>query len=114
MLTQAFSRLFIVIDFEANRNYIAEFLCVNKSKPQLHCNGQCYLMKKLKKAEQAENPTSGTQAQKQKYENPLYYQPLFSIPTLLAAPAPVYAASMPAGHSSSALASIFRPPQIPV
>jgi len=33
-----------------NQNYIAEFLCINKDKPELECNGKCYLAKQLKEA----------------------------------------------------------------
>jgi len=28
--------------------------CINQDKPQLHCDGQCVLMKKVKKAEKEE------------------------------------------------------------
>ncbi len=28
-------------------DYIAEFLCVNKDKTELQCNGKCYLMQRL-------------------------------------------------------------------
>ncbi len=31
-----------------NQDYIAEFLCINKDKPELECNGKCYLTKQLK------------------------------------------------------------------
>ena len=34
--------------YQANREYIARVLCENRDKPQLHCNGQCYLAKRLK------------------------------------------------------------------
>ncbi len=33
-----------------NQDYIAEFLCINKDKPELECNGKCYLAKQLKEA----------------------------------------------------------------
>ena len=33
-----------------NQNYIADFLCINKDKPELECNGKCYLADQLKKA----------------------------------------------------------------
>jgi hypothetical protein len=36
--------------FFANRNYVAQQLCVNKKKPVLKCNGKCYLSKKLKES----------------------------------------------------------------
>lgn len=34
--------------YHANKDYIARVLCENRAKPQLHCDGQCYLAKKLK------------------------------------------------------------------
>ena len=33
--------------FVVNQDYIAEFLCINQDKPELNCNGKCYLMQKL-------------------------------------------------------------------
>lgn len=49
-----FSRDFAIAGFELNQKYIAEKLCVNKDKPWLHCNGRCYLMNKVKQAEDNE------------------------------------------------------------
>lgn len=49
-----FSRLFIYSAFEFNLNYIAENLCENRNKPEKHCNGKCYLSKKIKQAEEKE------------------------------------------------------------
>lgn len=34
--------------YNANREYIARVLCENRDRPQLHCDGKCYLAKKLK------------------------------------------------------------------
>lgn len=45
------------IEYLANQDYIAEFLCVNKEKPQLQCNGKCHLVKALKK-QQSSTPKS--------------------------------------------------------
>lgn len=33
-------------------DYIAQ--CINKERPQLHCNGQCILMKKIREKEKEE------------------------------------------------------------
>ncbi|UKJ08779.1 hypothetical protein [Solitalea lacus] len=54
ILLQTFSNLVIVSSYEVNKGFISTYLCENKDKPKLHCNGQCYLMKKLKKAAQEE------------------------------------------------------------
>ena len=34
--------------FHINRDYIAKVWCENQSRPQLNCNGKCFLAKKLK------------------------------------------------------------------
>lgn len=34
--------------FKLNREYIAKVLCENRKRPELHCDGKCYLAKKLK------------------------------------------------------------------
>ena len=48
------SGLFVFAGFEMNEDYIAKELCVNKNKPELQCNGKCYLMNKLKQAQDKE------------------------------------------------------------
>ncbi len=54
LLFANFSSVFVYLGFEANQNYIAKALCENSDKPQLHCEGKCYLMKKLKQAQEKE------------------------------------------------------------
>jgi len=38
-----------LIDYAVNYEYISEKLCENKDKPQLLCNGKCYLVKEMAK-----------------------------------------------------------------
>ena len=38
--------------FILNQKEIAELECVNKDRPEMNCNGNCYLAKQLKKADQ--------------------------------------------------------------
>lgn len=38
-----------LIDYAVNYEYISEKLCENKDKPQVLCNGKCYLAKELAK-----------------------------------------------------------------
>jgi hypothetical protein len=54
ILASNFTRLFVYAGFELNQKYIATRLCVNRDKPMLHCNGKCYLAKKLKQAAEKE------------------------------------------------------------
>lgn len=55
------TQLFVYAGFEINQKYIAAELCVNRNRPELHCNGKCYLMRKLKQAEQKEKAQSENQ-----------------------------------------------------
>lgn len=43
-----------MIDYAVNYQYIVTEKCENRAKPQLSCNGKCYLTKELSKTE---NPT---------------------------------------------------------
>lgn len=45
---QTFNKVVMLFDYQFNtQSYIKD--CENKARPQLHCDGQCKLMKKLKK-----------------------------------------------------------------
>jgi len=54
LISANLSRFFVYAEFVANQKYIAAALCENRDKPEMHCNGKCYLMKKLKDAEEKE------------------------------------------------------------
>lgn len=54
VMTQTFSNWFVVMAFNINRDFIAKNLCVNRYRPQMHCNGNCVLMKKLREKEKSE------------------------------------------------------------
>ncbi|MGV3538862.1 MAG: hypothetical protein ACO1OQ_03575 [Rufibacter sp.] len=111
MLTQAFSKVFVLLDYQANKEFITKFLCINREKPQLHCNGKCYLMQKLKKAEQAEN-AAGQKEQKQKQDITLYFQPLAASQPALTRSNPSSFSFFCAGKTSGAHLAVFHPPQI--
>ncbi|MDB5012069.1 MAG: hypothetical protein JWQ25_271 [Daejeonella sp.] len=64
-----FTRFMVVTSFKLNQKYIAVALCSNKNKPQMHCNGKCYLAKKLKQADEKEKSTE--QVQKKHYQEAL-------------------------------------------
>lgn len=47
MSAQCVFKLSIITYFEANRDYIAEVLCINKEKKITTCYGQCFLDRHL-------------------------------------------------------------------
>ncbi|MGY4538482.1 hypothetical protein ACVW0P_002902 [Mucilaginibacter sp. UYNi724] len=109
MVSANFSRFFIYAGFELNRNYIATKLCENRNKPQLHCNGKCYFMKKVKQAEEKQN-TEDRQAQKNLFQEASYNQPAqvkFYSVLLSVTKVPNYRIKLP-----QQVASIFQPPRL--
>jgi len=50
--------IFPVLDYVVNYHYISTVLCVNRAKPQMHCNGKCHLMKEMAKESENEKPIS--------------------------------------------------------
>lgn len=53
-LAKDIARLSWEIWFKINQAEIIAEKCENKDKPMMHCNGNCYLSKQLKKLEQKE------------------------------------------------------------
>ena len=49
--------------FHLNRVYIAKVLCENRQRPELKCNGQCYLAKKLKQQEDNKDKETANRVQ---------------------------------------------------
>ncbi len=46
------------VEYILNQDYIAEFLCINKDKPKLQCQGKCHLAKQLEKQKENDPLTS--------------------------------------------------------
>ena len=52
--------VFPIIGYFVNYEYVSKVLCVNKSKPKMHCNGKCQLMKELAKNSETDAPISSS------------------------------------------------------
>jgi hypothetical protein len=108
LVSANFSRFFIYAGFELNKKYIAATLCENRNKPQMHCNGKCYFMKKVKQAEEKQN-TEERQAQKNLFQEAFcnqstrvkFYSVLLSVTQV-----PNYRIKLPAQSGN-----IFQPPR---
>ncbi|UKB79279.1 MULTISPECIES: hypothetical protein [Chryseobacterium] len=44
-----------LVEYAVNYDYIVKVLCINKSRPEVHCNGKCYLSKELAKTNDSES-----------------------------------------------------------
>ena len=57
VFTQTFHQLIIIAEYKINREFIANILCINKSKPQLNCKGKCQMKKTLQENDEQESPS---------------------------------------------------------
>jgi len=67
-----FQPAFPVVEYVLNYDYISKELCENKDRPELACNGKCYLMQALAEASEQESQQKKETLAK-KVEIPLLY-----------------------------------------
>lgn len=95
--------------YRINKNYIASQLCVNKYRPQLHCDGKCFLAQKLKQAEQNEKENAPA-ALKQWVESTPFTVTATGFEWTTPSPANVYQTAVADTYFFLRLHAIFRPP----
>ena len=69
---QPFCKSWVFISFKINQDFIAKNLCENRTKPSLHCDGKCHLMKKLKQVDKEEKKQT-SKIIKEKLEDLYFY-----------------------------------------
>ncbi|WP_295801074.1 hypothetical protein [Mucilaginibacter sp.] len=112
VLAVNYSRLFVYAGFKMNQSYIAAKLCENRNKPFLHCNGKCYLMKKIKQAEDKQN-NAESQAQKSLFQDGYIVNTFFHNSTLWSVGiGNAFPFAENCGKLPGAFLPIFRPPQL--
>lgn len=111
MLLQIFSKVLIVADYQANKEYIMAFLCINRDKPELQCEGKCHLSKKLKAQHESDKKTD-ERGQKQEVQVNLYCQNLFNFPNPKPATIVTTQVNYNCSYTSVAYHSIFHPPRL--
>lgn len=67
-----------VFEYVINYENIATVLCINKDKPEMHCNGKCHLMQELAKVSEKELPLTPTKKHVLTETEVLFYQQLES------------------------------------
>ena len=112
LISSNFSRFLVYAGFEVNQKYIAENLCINKSRPWLHCDGKCYFMRKIKQAE--ENEKKQTEKDNLNRLEISFFQEPFQLSFISPAVLENNNNSFPAyiyQYSSRYIETIFRPPK---
>ena len=77
-----------LVNYAMNYDYIVEMLCENKDRPQMHCDGKCYLAKQLaQESDHNDNNPLGQNTSKTEIGQVVFFQNLtqfdFGIPVYL-------------------------------
>lgn len=97
-----------MLEYKINFSYIANVLCENRDKPEMHCNGKCHLRKELEKDQQQEK--NGSSA-REKFEV-VFIDDLLSFNLESLAPATQLTTFYQGVALPSPTFSFFRPPQV--
>lgn len=113
LLLQSFGRELLVLHFAVNQAALTAKYCVNKARPRLHCAGQCYLARQLRRAEKGPTkaPTGALDKVKLEVVAPVR---LRLAPPTWAGPrtAPRYAALVAGPGAAVHSHGIFHPPTL--
>jgi hypothetical protein len=60
LLLSQFNSSLILLNYQLNKEYIAQNLCENKDKPEMNCCGKCVVNKQLEKETQQKNKMNFT------------------------------------------------------
>ena len=108
IVTNCFNQWLLFSSFTLNKSYIASVLCTNLDKPELHCEGKCFLDIKLKELEQKNKKDQENLKRTVETIAPIYSNilaPIFEITIKIEIPP--YLQQKPFGNA----VSVFHPPQ---
>lgn len=108
---QTFSKWCMILEYQANKEFIAKNLCINRARPACCCHGKCYLEKKLK----ADEGSQQMPARSALREEPPSELP--SIPDIVpqrsyAVTKTIYASLVTGNIPQSFITDIFHPPGV--
>ncbi|MBS1605791.1 MAG: hypothetical protein JST42_24240 [Bacteroidetes bacterium] len=108
MMLQCFSKMIVVAEFYANRDYIARNLCINRLNTAVHCEGRCQLDKRILQEEKSSGDKESRQESRNEVLSCRSYFPTAEAPfmVVLERGYPVASVSRPVDRSLS----IFHPP----
>jgi hypothetical protein len=114
MLLQTLGQEVLVVDYQLNKARITEQFCVNKARPQLHCNGKCHLAKQLRKAEGGDKKAPAEAQAKVKYEVLPTLAFVLATPQRWQRPVRTFPALAVARCATGTALGVFRPPLLSV
>ncbi|NBA85345.1 hypothetical protein GVN16_06205 [Emticicia sp. CRIBPO] len=114
MLTKTMIVPVLFLDYELRKDFIIKNYCVNKNRPEMHCDGKCYLAKRIKSAEEKDEKQATDQFVHQLFSqesntHSADYSVEFSVVTISIEPVNNFNYQSPAFQQS--FCTIFHPPQ---
>ena len=113
MLTSTLMVPLAYLDFELRRDYIAEVFCVNRDKPEVGCEGKCFLKNRLSQVEGSKAATSSTSRElfQLSFFNPTAaHEPVVQVTFQLATRSTAFLKkAKPLSH----ITGVFHPPELP-
>ncbi|WP_343611881.1 hypothetical protein [Chryseobacterium oranimense] len=110
-LYMAFRPLIPLVEYAVNYNYISTVLCINKSKPELHCNGKCYVSKELAKTNDTDSsPLNKAKSSGQKILDICTLPDIVSVQNTQRFPSPHFNFLYETAYAFLFLKHIFKPP----
>ncbi len=109
ILTNCFSYWILSSSYAFNKAYISSVLCTNKDKPELHCEGKCFMDIKLKELEQKNKQEQENLKRMIETVAPVTANLLAPIYEINLASTPTY---YQAQKTISAVVGIFHPPKL--
>lgn len=64
IMVQTFSSFVYDAAYSLNKDYIAENFCINKNKPETHCEGHCYLNKQKQQEESSNKQAADSRTER--------------------------------------------------
>jgi hypothetical protein len=111
LLLQVLGQELLVVDFAVNQAAITARFCVNKARPALHCDGKCYLAKRLQRAESGSTKVPTQALAKLKFEGLAPGRPQLPAPGWVGAVAARrYALAGARSYAAAPLRGVFQPP----
>ncbi|MBO2010830.1 hypothetical protein [Hymenobacter negativus] len=110
LLLQTLGQEVLVVDYQLHKAQITARYCVNKARPQLHCNGKCHLVQQLRKADGGDKKAPAEALTKVKYDvlpTPALVLPM---PWRGRPQAEVFPTLVGARCMAGTVLSVFRPP----
>ncbi len=100
------------IEYELNKGYISEFLCINKEKTEsiTVCYGKCYLTKKLKEAQAQDSNEPASTINIQEY--PIGFVEVMRLGFLEITPHTEYSSGYFSSYTYQYVKGIDHPPSI--